>query len=212
MRRFSVSVRGLLIASTAFIASAGTFALAQDASQDGPPAASAKPGGSAPPAAAANSSPSRPTQGKILYTIPEDGMGSNELVPASSRLVRDEVAAHPGEDLIICLAGCRPGPDRIVYSQPADAQAGPTTPAPEANAESQIPQANSPADVPKAKAAAAEPAPSSGTARLPQFVPTNAPSQAQTEKAAKASEKAEPAAADAPAANVKPDADKPANP
>ncbi len=56
---------------------------------------------------------------KILHTIPEDG-GGDDLFPASSRLVRDLVAVRPKEDLIICIAGCVQGLDRVVYSQPVD--------------------------------------------------------------------------------------------
>ena len=56
---------------------------------------------------------------KVLHTIPEDG-GADDLFPASSRLVRDLVAVRPKEDLIICIAGCVQGVDRVVYSQPSD--------------------------------------------------------------------------------------------
>lgn len=65
------------------------------------------------PAAAAGSKPS------LLYTVPQDGAG-NEDIPASSRLVRDILAQRSNEDVIICIAGCRPGADRVIYSQPAD--------------------------------------------------------------------------------------------
>ena len=56
---------------------------------------------------------------KTLNSIPLDGTGEEDI-PASSRLVRDLVAAHPQEDLVICIAGCRPGYDRVIYAQPAD--------------------------------------------------------------------------------------------
>ncbi|HMN37424.1 MAG TPA: hypothetical protein PKD49_06895 [Hyphomicrobium sp.] len=59
-----------------------------------------------------------------MNTIPEDG--SADDFPASSRLVRDLVAAHPNEDLVICVAGCNPVRDRVIYSQPADPLAAKT--------------------------------------------------------------------------------------
>jgi len=34
--------------------------------------------------------------------------------------MRDIVTKRPNEDLIICIAGCRPGADRVVYAQPMD--------------------------------------------------------------------------------------------
>ena len=66
------------------------------------------------PTAAAASAPN-------LHTVPEDG--TEDDFPASSRLVRDIIAARPNEDLVICVAGCRPGTDRVIFAQPADPMA-----------------------------------------------------------------------------------------
>ncbi len=63
-------------------------------------------------------------------TVPEDGAGVDDF-PASSRLVRDVLKSRPDEDLIICVAGCRPGNDRVVYAQPSDPKALPAVAAPE---------------------------------------------------------------------------------
>ncbi len=83
------------------------------------------------------------TQGKIIRN-PDDS--STPDFPASSRLVRDIVATRPNEDLIICIAGCRPGQDRVIYAQPLDRQALPK-PAPVSEFEQK--------DAPKPEAAAA---------------------------------------------------------
>ena len=63
-------------------------------------------------------------------TIPEDGIGADDF-PASSRLVRDVIKSRPSVDLIICVAGCRPGNDRVVYAQPSDPKSLPAVAAPE---------------------------------------------------------------------------------
>lgn len=63
-------------------------------------------------------------------TVPEDGVGVDDF-PASSRLVRDVIKSRPSEDLIICVAGCRPGNDRVVYAQPSEPKALPAVAAPE---------------------------------------------------------------------------------
>lgn len=77
------------------------------------------------PAAAAAAAPG--TKPVSLNTVPEDGAG-NDDIPASSRLVRDILVQRSNEDLIICIAGCRPGADRVVYSQPADPVPAKVTP------------------------------------------------------------------------------------
>lgn len=59
--------------------------------------------------------------GTDLSTGPEDGAVDD--FPASSRLVRDLISARPNEDLVICVAGCRPGADRVIFAQPADPMA-----------------------------------------------------------------------------------------
>ena len=83
------------------------------------------------------------TQGKIVRNVDDS---STPDYPASSRLVRDIVATRPNEDLIICIAGCRPGQDRVIYAQPVDRQALPK-PAPVSEIEQK--------ETPKPEAAAA---------------------------------------------------------
>jgi len=55
-----------------------------------------------------------------LNTVPEDGMSSQNLGGRDNLLVRQLIAARPNEDLVICVAGCFSGRDRVVYAQPAD--------------------------------------------------------------------------------------------
>lgn len=55
---------------------------------------------------------------KNLNTVPIDGLGPVQA--ADSRLVRQLMAARPNEDLVICVAGCFSGRDRVVYAQPID--------------------------------------------------------------------------------------------
>lgn len=66
---------------------------------------------------AAKQSGNRDPYGKLM-TVPEDGGGNDDL-PATNRAVRDIIKARPGEELVICIAGC-PTTDRVVYSQPAE--------------------------------------------------------------------------------------------
>lgn len=200
MRRSHVLFSGYLLAATSVIGLFGTLARADETSSDGsPPAAAAGPASAPTPGTSSGSAGGAP-QGKILYTIPEDGMGSNDLVSASSRLVRDEIAAHPNEDLIICIAGCRPGPDRIVYSQPADpiARAQPAT----AKVEPSVTEQNS---------SSVAPQPQSGeqtekAASLPQGAAPEKPGQSQlvptmAAPALDANAEVKPAAAEPPPAS-----------
>jgi hypothetical protein len=69
---------------------------------------------------------------KNLNTVPDDGLGPDVAKGPNSRLVRQLLAARPNEDLIICIAGCFSGHDRIVYAQPIERpmtvkKAGPTS-------------------------------------------------------------------------------------
>lgn len=130
--------------------------------------------------AAGSPAAAEPVKSALQSPVPEDGSGADDL-PASSRLVRDVLAAHPNEDLVICIAGCRPGFDRVIYAQPADPR--PTKPANVA--------ATPPAATPVATQTPAQ------------------PSQPSTDKAAEAkpAEGAEPStvpAGDAPAAAAEP--------
>ncbi len=58
--------------------------------------------------------------GKNLNTIPEDGMTPVNVAGPDNILVRRLLAARPNEDLVICVAGCFSGRDRVVYAQPAE--------------------------------------------------------------------------------------------
>jgi len=55
-----------------------------------------------------------------LNTVPEDGLGPENAAGPNSRLVRQLTAARPNEDLVICVAGCFSGRDRVVYAQPIE--------------------------------------------------------------------------------------------
>lgn len=59
---------------------------------------------------------------KNLNSVPLDGFGVQAGM-GSSVLVRQLSAARPNEDLVICVAGCFSGRDRVVYAQPIDRQA-----------------------------------------------------------------------------------------
>jgi hypothetical protein len=55
-----------------------------------------------------------------LNTVPEDGLGVESTMSPNNGLVRRLMAARPNEDLIICVAGCFSGRDRVVYAQPIE--------------------------------------------------------------------------------------------
>ena len=59
--------------------------------------------------------------GKNLNTIPEDGLGAENVAGPDNLLVRQLLAARPKEDIVICVAGCFSGRDRVVYAQPVEA-------------------------------------------------------------------------------------------
>lgn len=59
-----------------------------------------------------------------LTTVPIDNLGSETTgMGPNGRLVRELMAARPNEDLIICVAGCFSGRDRVVYAQPMERRA-----------------------------------------------------------------------------------------
>lgn len=134
---------------------------------------------------------------KRMFTIPEDGAGEVTIRPP--KVVREILAKRPLEDLTICVAGCRPNRDLVVYAQPSD-----------------------PADPPKPKENAAAPAPApaakSAEQKKPAIVPAGEmlPTAAKSETGGddKVSDKVDvPAEADiatpdaaAPKAEMKPDA------
>lgn len=70
-----------------------------------------------------------PSEAKNLNTAPVDELNSGDIAGAESSLVRHLMAARPNEDLVICVAGCFSGRDRVVYAQPADRSATPRAPA-----------------------------------------------------------------------------------
>jgi len=69
---------------------------------------------------AAGADPDPQIKGKNLNTIPEDGMTPANVAGPDNLLVRRLLAARPNEDLVICVAGCFSGRDRVVYAQPAE--------------------------------------------------------------------------------------------
>jgi hypothetical protein len=58
--------------------------------------------------------------GKNLNTIPEDGLDPVNGTGPDNLLVRQLLAARSKEDIVICVAGCFSGRDRVVYAQPAE--------------------------------------------------------------------------------------------
>lgn len=70
------------------------------------------------PAASSDSTGEPPT--KVLHTVPEDGIGDVKWLSGATRFVRETVAKHPKEDLVICIGGCIPYQQRIVYAQPTE--------------------------------------------------------------------------------------------
>ncbi len=57
---------------------------------------------------------------KSLHTVPEDGMVTPDPMAATTKAVRDLLMARSKEDLVICVAGCNPSLDRVVYAQPSE--------------------------------------------------------------------------------------------
>lgn len=49
-----------------------------------------------------------------------DELNSRDIAGPDNALVRRLMAERPNEDLVICIAGCFSGRDRVVYAQPAD--------------------------------------------------------------------------------------------
>lgn len=67
----------------------------------------------------AGADPSVPSSKNNLNSIPEDGDSIRRVVVPDSPLVKRILASRPDEDLVICIAGCYAGQDRVVYAQPA---------------------------------------------------------------------------------------------
>ena len=68
-------------------------------------------------------------QSKNLNAVAADEMNSRDIDSPDSSLVRRLMAERPNEDLVICIAGCFGGRDRVVYAQPADRSTTPPNPA-----------------------------------------------------------------------------------
>lgn len=77
----------------------------------------------APAASSTETAASAPA--KRLHTVPEDGLGDEHWLSGATRMVRQILAERPNEDLVICIAGCVPKLDRVVYAQPAEEQRKP---------------------------------------------------------------------------------------
>jgi hypothetical protein len=67
----------------------------------------------------AGADPYVPSPEKNLYSVPEDGASVRSVRAPDSPLVKRILASRPDEDLVICIAGCYSGRDRVVYAQPA---------------------------------------------------------------------------------------------
>lgn len=63
-----------------------------------------------------------PAKAKVLHSIPIDNMPLANAKGPDNQLIRDLVAARSSEDIIICVAGCFSGRDRVVYAQPMEAK------------------------------------------------------------------------------------------
>lgn len=96
-----------------------------------------------------------PSNAKSLHSIPEDNLLFQNATGPDSALIRRLIAARPGEDIVICVAGCFTERDRVVYAQPAEKKA----PKPVASVE------RKPAD--PGKQAALTPAPPSVSSVMP---------------------------------------------
>jgi hypothetical protein len=66
-----------------------------------------------------------------------DELNSRDIASPDNALVRRLMAERPNEDLVICIAGCFSGRDRVVYAQPADRRTTPRTPASTSSADEQ---------------------------------------------------------------------------
>ncbi len=110
IRRISLSTGTTLIAFAAASGFASVPAVLAQSAVEVAAADAASPASKAPQAAA--------TEPKRLFSVPEDGSGENEVV--APRIVRELMSLRPKEDLIVCIAGCSPGRDRVIYSQPVE--------------------------------------------------------------------------------------------
>ncbi len=61
---------------------------------------------------------------KNLNTVPESSSSVESGPIVDSPFVKQILATRPNEDLVICIAGCFTGRDRIVYAQPSSKSPG----------------------------------------------------------------------------------------
>jgi len=54
-----------------------------------------------------------------LNSVPEDGSLLSSGPSTDSPLVKQILASRPNEDLVICIAGCYSGANRVIYAQPS---------------------------------------------------------------------------------------------
>ena len=181
----SFSLSGSLIAVAAALLAAVTHS-ASAQSADAPPKASA----------------TAEAPKKSLHTVPEDGMVTPDPMAATTKAVRDLLMSRSKEDLVICVAGCSPSLDRVVYAQPSELP--PLAPAPVAK-----PIAATDAPAAGQKDADAEPSKPQADAApadavLPQLVPSMAVPKASDEAPADNPPDAAPGAEAGPAADAAP--------
>lgn len=67
----------------------------------------------------AGAAPDTHSTAKNLNTVPDDNLGLPAAAGGDNPLVKRLLAARPNEDLVICIAGCFSGRDRVVYAQPS---------------------------------------------------------------------------------------------
>jgi hypothetical protein len=56
-----------------------------------------------------------------LNSVPEDGTTLSSTQATDSPLVKQILASRPNEDLVICIAGCYSGANRVIFAQPSTA-------------------------------------------------------------------------------------------
>jgi hypothetical protein len=108
MRSSSRSIAAI-IALAVLLPAAGAFAEdtdVEDAASDGSQFTPAGPDAYVPKAGNLNS-------------VPEDGTTLSETSRADSPLVKQILRSRPNEDLVICVAGCYSGANRVIYAQPS---------------------------------------------------------------------------------------------
>lgn len=115
---------------------------------------------------------------KRMHTVPEDGetTGAFEFVP---KWLRDLLASRPLEDLVVCIAGCSPNRDRVVYARlketPEPRPLAGSDPAPkkiETPAETAPPAAETPVSGAEPSSADSKAEGASDADAEPAFVPT----------------------------------------